>query len=141
MTRNDREVAWKNIRVIELVYVVVFVGLFMLGLRYRPSPLVFWLVSLAALGGGALIFWRQYQVLDELGKLRFLKSWMISGMVTSSGLSLLLVWIIFKYPDFSPQMTPPPELFQIVFWGAYASLVAGLLAMGLANLYFRRRQI
>lgn len=140
MTRNDREVAWKNIRVIELVYVVVFSGLFLLGLRSRPSDLVFWVFSLAAFGGGALIFWRQYQVLDEFGKLRFLKSWMIGGMVMSNGLALLLLWILFNYPDLAPQMRPPPELFRILFWGTYGSLIAGLLAMGLTNLYFRRQQ-
>lgn len=140
MTRNERESGWKNIRVIELIYVVVFIGLFLLGLHYRPSALVFWVFSLVALGGGALIFWRQYQVLDELGRLRFLKSWMISGMVMSSGLGLLLAWIIFQGPGFVPQMNPSPELLQTLFWGTYASLVAGLLAMGLTNLYFRHQQ-
>lgn len=140
--RSNRDRQWVSIRRVEFVYVAVM-SLLIIGLlvyaAFRPaSDLAFWLVSGLTMLLGLGIWVRQYQVLDELGRLRFLKSWMVSGMVTLSGLTWALLWGIYEDVKRSgnTETSGPPAL---SFWFVYLSLVAGLVTMGLTNLYLRRR--
>ena len=78
-------------------------------------------------------------LIDELGRLRFLKSWMVSGMVTVSGLAWALLWGAYQSIKLSrgAETSGPPN---VPFWFVYLSLIAGLVTMGLTNLYLRRRE-
>lgn len=140
--KPGRDRQWANIRRVEFVYAavtsVLLIGVFVYA-SFRPaSDLVFWLVSGVAVLAGLGIWVRQYQVLDELGRLRFLKSWMVSGVVTLSGLTWALLWGAYQNVKLSGdgETSGPPS---VPFWFVYLSLVAGLVTMGLTNLYLRRR--
>lgn len=140
--KPSRDRQWTNVRRVEFIYVAVacalIIGLFVYA-SFRPtSDLVFWLVSGALLLVSLGIWVRQYQVLDERGKLRFLQSWAVSGVVTGSGLGWALLWGVYQDVKLSGsgETAGPPDL---PFWFAYLSLVTGLVAMAFTNLYLRRR--
>ncbi|GGL92883.1 hypothetical protein GCM10010840_33730 [Deinococcus aerolatus] len=149
MKQSKRDRQWSRIRWVEFAYAaalfVVVTGLFSYAALRPVSDVVFWVVSSVTMLLGVGIWVRQYQVLDELGKLRFLKSWMVSGVVTSSGLAWTLWWALYQSMKISGRtQTPglpdlPPDLLYLSLSASYLSLVAGLLAMGLTNLYLRRR--
>lgn len=137
---KTRDQQWSSIRRVEFIYMGVSLAalfaLLILTTRRPTSDLFFWIVSGVVMLTGVMIWVRQYQVLDELGRLRFLKSWMVSGIVTLSGLTWALLWSVYqsiKQSGATPLSTVP----TLSFWFVYLSLVAGLVAMGLTNLYLR----
>ncbi|TSA83053.1 hypothetical protein FNU79_13130 [Deinococcus detaillensis] len=133
MRATRRERAWTASRTLELIYMIVFVALFFVGYWQRPlDAWVYWSVAAAATMSGFWIWIRQYRALDELGKLKFMKSWMVAGMVTSTGLSALIGWTIFNAER---SVSVPPSL---SFMAAYGVLMLGLLAMALTNWILNR---
>jgi hypothetical protein len=136
MTRNNRESAWRNIRLIELLYTVIFGALLILGLKFKFTEPVFWTFGTLASGLGGWIWWRQYQVLDEFGQLVFLKSWMANGIVTSTSVSLVLLRTLMS--SNVPFTSGAAASVPVPIWWFYVCLIAGLVAMGLTNLYLRR---
>lgn len=139
--KSKRDRQWSSLRQTELIYTVLLIalgiGLFAYASSRPTSDLVFWLASGAALLVSLGLYVRQYQVLDELGKSRFLKSWAVSGVVTGSGLAWALLWGTYESVKLSGSETSATP--NIPFWFIYLSLVAGLIGMGLTNLYLRRR--
>ncbi|MDL2344002.1 hypothetical protein QOL99_07535 [Deinococcus sp. MIMF12] len=140
--KANRDRQWSRVRRVEFVYVavmsVLIVGLFGYASLRPASDLVFWLVTGLTMLLGLGIWVRQYQVLDELGRLRFLKSWMVSGMVTLSSLTWALLWGIYEDVKRSGE-AGTSGLPDVPFWFVYLSMLAGLVAMGLTNLYLRRQ--
>lgn len=137
MRTTRRERAWTASRTLELMYMVVFLPLFFVGYWQRPlAAWVYWSFAAAAALLGFWIWLRQYRALDELGQLRFMKSWMITGMVTSTGLATLICWAVLDTEKSADLLTDLPA--DMSFSAAYAVLLLGLLAMGLTNLVLNR---
>lgn len=134
-TRRERQ--WTRTRQAELAYQVVFSAVFLAGIWFRPSSAVFWLFSAVVLLGGFAIWIWQYRALDELGRARFALSWMVSGMVFSSGVALVFMWTIYDALRRDNTLENVPGL---PFWPMYTVLLVGLLTMWLTNLYLRRRE-
>lgn len=143
MKQSNRDRQWARIRWVEVAYsamlVVVMIGLFGYA-SFRPaSDLVFWLVSGVTLLAGLGLLARQYQVLDELGKLRFLKGLAVSGVITVSGLAWTLWWAAYqsvKLNGETQDLGSPALSFDAI----YLSLLAGVIAMVVTQLYLRRRE-
>ena len=145
MTQNNRESAWKNIRLIELAYTIIFIVSISIALIARLPSLITWSLIALSFALGGWIWWRQYQVLDEFGKLNFLKSWMACGIVTSCSLALVVFWelkelysCVYSLSEFNKRssLTLFPD---VSFWVIFICMIAGLAAMGLTNLYLRRQ--
>ncbi|AFD27934.1 hypothetical protein [Deinococcus gobiensis] len=134
--QSTRDRQWTRTRQAELAYQVVFSAVFLIGIYFRPSSAVFWLFSAAVMLGGFAIWIWQYRALDELGKARFAFSWMVSGMVFSSGVALVLMWAIYDALKRDHTLENVPSL---PFWPMYIVLCVGLLTMWLTNLYLRGR--
>lgn len=134
LTRRERQ--WTRTRQVELIYQIVFVAAFMYGVWFKPPSPVFWLFSAVVLLGGFAIWVWQYHALDELGRARFAISWMVSGMVFSSGVALVFLWVSCGALSRGDTLINPPGL---PFWPMYIVLCLGLLAMWLTNLYLRRQ--
>lgn len=141
MRTTRRERAWTASRALELIYTFVFTALFIIGYWQRPSAAwVYWGFAAAATLLGFWIWIRQYRALDELGQLRFLKSWTVAydkswtvaGMVTSTGLATLIGWAVLNTEQSAELPTNMP------FFAAYAVLLLGLLAMALTNWVLNR---
>ena len=145
MTQNNRENAWKNIRLIELAYMIIFIVSISIALIARLPSLVTWSLIALSFALGGWIWWRQYQVLDEFGKLNFLKSWMACGIVTSCSLALVVFWELKEFYDHTYNLNEFNEkssltLFpDVSFWVIFICMITGLVAMGLTNLYLRRQ--
>ncbi|MBB6018840.1 hypothetical protein ACFP9V_23950 [Deinococcus radiopugnans] len=143
MKQSNRDRQWARIRWVEVAYsamlLVVMIGLFGYA-SFRPaSDLVFWLVSGVTLLAGLGLLARQYQVLDELGKLRFLKGLAVSGVITVSGLAWTLWWAAYqsvKLNGETQDLGSPALSFDAI----YLSLLAGVIAMVVTQLYLRRRE-
>ena len=145
MTQNNRESAWKNIHLIELAYTIIFIVSISIALIARLPSLITWSLIALSFALGGWIWWRQYQVLDEFGKLNFLKSWMACGIVTSCSLALVVFWKlkefysrVYSLSEFNKRssLTLFPD---VSFWVIFMCMIAGLATMGLTNLYLRRQ--
>lgn len=145
MTQNNRESAWKNIHLIELAYTIIFIVSISIALIARLPSLITWSLIALSFALGGWIWWRQYQVLDEFGKLNFLKSWMACGIVTSCSLALVVFWElkefysrVYSLSEFNKRssLTLFPD---VSFWVIFMCMIAGLATMGLTNLYLRRQ--
>ena len=145
MTQNNRESAWKNIHLIELAYTIIFIVSISIALIARLPSLITWSLIALSFALGGWIWWRQYQVLDEFGKLNFLKSWMACGIVTSCSLALAVFWElkefysrVYSLSEFNKRssLTLFPD---VSFWVIFMCMIAGLATMGLTNLYLRRQ--
>ena len=145
MTQNNRESAWKNIHLIELAYTIIFIVSISIALIARLPSLITWSLIALSFALGGWIWWRQYQVLDEFGKLNFLKSWMACGIVTSCSLALVVFWElkefysrVYSLSEFNKRssLTLFPD---VSFWVIFMCMIAGLAAMGLTNLDLRRQ--
>ena len=145
MTQNNRESAWKNIHLIELAYTIIFIFSISIALIARLPSLITWSLIALSFALGGWIWWRQYQVLDEFGKLNFLKSWMACGIVTSCSLALVVFWElkefysrVYSLSEFNKRssLTLFPD---VSFWVIFMCMIAGLATMGLTNLYLRRQ--
>lgn len=143
--QNNRESAWKNIRLIELAYTIIFIVSISIALIARLPSLITWSLIALSFALGGWIWWRQYQVLEEFGKLNFLKSWMACGIVTSCNLALVVFWElkelysrVYSLSEFNKRssLTLFPD---VSFWVIFMCMIAGLAAMGLTNLYLRRQ--
>ena len=146
MTQNNRESAWKNIRLIELAYMIIFIASISIALIAHLPGLITWSLIALSFALGGWIWWRQYQVLDEFGKLNFLKSWMACGIVTSSSLALMIFWKVKEFYDhigsshkLGGNRSSLPLFPDVSFWVIFTCMIAGLVAMGLTNLYLRRQ--
>ena len=143
MKQSNRDRQWARIRWVEVAYsamlLVVMIGLFGYA-SFRPaSDLVFWLVSGVTLLAGLGLLARQYQVLDELGKLRFLKGLAVSGVITVSGLAWTLWWAAYQSVKLNGE-TQDLGSPVLSFDSIYISLLAGVIAMVVTQLYLRRRE-
>lgn len=143
MKQSNRDRQWARIRWVEVAYsamlLVVMIGLFGYA-SFRPaSDLVFWLVSGVTLLAGLGLLARQYQVLDELGKLRFLKGLAVSGVITVSGLAWTLWWAAYQSVKLNGE-TQDLGSPALSFDSIYLSLLAGVIAMVVTQLYLRRRE-
>ena len=143
MKQSNRDRQWARIRWVEVAYsamlLVVMIGLFGYA-SFRPaSDLVFWLVSGVTLLAGLGLLARQYQVVDELGKLRFLKGLAVSGVITVSGLAWTLWWAAYQSVKLNGE-TQDLGSPVLSFDSIYISLLAGVIAMVVTQLYLRRRE-
>lgn len=139
--KRDRQ--WAKLRWVEIAYgatlLVVMSGLFGYA-SFRPvSDLPFWLVSGVTLLAGLGLLARQYQVLDELGKLRFLKGLAVSGVITVMGLGWTLWWAAYQSVKLNGERQTPglPSLSSDAI---YVSLLAGVVAMVVTHLYLLRQE-
>lgn len=138
--KSNRDRQWSRVRLLEFAYTALVggltIGMIVYAMSDNPSDLVFWVVSGAALLAGLGIWTRQYQVLDELGRLRFLKSWAISGMISLTGLTWVLLWGCYEVF----QRRAGGDLgFPDMFWPTCVAFFSGPIALGLTNLYLRRQ--
>ena len=132
-TRRDRQ--FSQMRRLELLFIIVCIALFLLAARYPTNFGAHWTLMTASLIGGQFIWFRQYRVLDERARLRFLKAWMVTGMFLSNAVALLLLWSFLSMmntPGIQPN-TPPP----LPFWPVYLALVGSMLIMWATNRYLR----
>lgn len=91
LERRFRRLQWA-----EALWTVLMIVGFVLMIRVSFALLLFAAYMLLFLVGGGWFYWRQYHTLDELGRLRWLKSQMMLGMVLSFGLGGLLLWEIWQ---------------------------------------------
>lgn len=132
-TRRDRQ--FSQMRHLELLFIIVCIALFLLAARFPTNFGAHWVLMTAALIGGQFIWFRQYRVLDERARLRFLKAWMVTGMFLSNAVALLLLWSFLSMmntPGIQPNTLPP-----LPFWPVYLALVGSMLIMWATNRYLR----
>ncbi|MXV21000.1 hypothetical protein [Deinococcus xianganensis] len=132
--RRDRQT--RQARLLEVVYGLLFVVLFLVVGRPPVHPLAYWAVMIGGLIGGQWICLRYYQSLDERARQRFANSWMAAGIFLSNTIAALLVWGLYTW------LTAPPEqrdatLQTLPFWPVYLALVGSMLAMWATNRYLR----
>ena len=118
MTRQEKR--WQRVRPLEVVLTLLLIAAFsVLNSGRMTAPLFAAFMTVFALLTAGLMR-RQYRVLDELGRLRWLGSYLSMAFVYSLGLSGLVLWSIWQ----AGGGQPPGVSFNAVF----AVLVAGGLA-------------
>lgn len=94
MTRREKQ--WRKLRVLEYIWVALMVlGFVSLMGGNFPAPL-FWGYLFLFTVGGFLFYRQQYLALDELGRLRWLKSQTVTALVLSLGVGTLMLWAIWQ---------------------------------------------
>lgn len=119
MTRQERR--WQRTRALELgLTVLIVVAFTALNGRWMTAPLFGAFMAVFALLTAGLMR-QQYRVLDELGRLRWLKSYLSMAAVYSLGLAGLVLWAVWQ----AGAGAEPPSL---PFYAVFAVMVAGGLA-------------
>lgn len=132
MTKSRREQQLDKTRRVEWAYYALafVIGLSASVFHLTPRTLTMLMLPLFLLGF-PLWLW-QYRALDELGRLRFIKSWAFSGIVTSLGLSLVLAWETFKLDK--------PQQVQISLDTILIILILSAASASLSNVYLRKQE-
>lgn len=137
--RSRRDRLWQRTNLLVLGYSAVFIVLIQYVLTAPVSAALKWGVIAAAVVSGQALWLRQYRVLDELGKQRFLKGFMVGCMVLGNGVVVVLLYGVIRYQSqivASPLRNDP---LADLFWLLYALLVLFALTMTLTTAYLRWR--
>lgn len=119
MTRQERR--WQRTRALELgMTLLLIVAFIVLNGRWMTAPLFGAFMAVFSLLTAGLLH-RQYRVLDELGRLRWLKSYLSMAAVYSLGLAGLVLWSVW-------QAGAGPEMPSLPFYAVFTVMIAGGLA-------------
>lgn len=118
---NRRERQWRNVRIWEwALNITAIFGLIIVINNHAPAAIFWTAITLTGIAG-CLLIWRQYQVLDEYGKLRWLKSYFAMSGIYALGLSGILLWSMWANVNTG-------SMSNIPFWPLYILLIAGAIA-------------
>lgn len=129
--RRDRQI--DRTRQIEWGYYGLSLVAIMAALILRAPPALFWSLVALSMVAGFGVWALQYRAMDELSRLRFLKSWALSGLLTSTALGLLMLWSVFGLDPENGALPALPAL------SVYGVLVLSMLVASITNLYLRRQ--
>lgn len=131
MTKTKREQKVNKTRWAEWIYYAISMPMFVFLYNSSASwTVIFSFISAVLLIGFVLWIW-QYRSLDELGQLRFMKSWMFSGIST---LLVLGVGLILALPN---AMSEGKSVPMVSIWIPYGALIFGAVSASLCNFYLR----
>lgn len=121
MTKSRREQQLDRTRLWEWIYYVACAVAFGVAFALKASSAVMAALFAAVLIFGCLIWLVQYQVNDELGRLRIMKSWAVVGVVNMLALCGLVGWGALRL--LSAEKNVSVEHLSVSFWLVYLLLV------------------